>query len=337
MQLQLRPYKLPLRHRFRISRESTAVQETLIASLSLDGHTGYGEATANEYYGSTVEGMTREIEALRDEIEAFSFSTPEVFHQFLAHHNLGNFALCALDLAAWDLYGKRIGKPLYQIWDTDIRTGPVTNYTIGIDPIEKMVAKMKEMPWPIYKIKLGTTEDVAIVRELRRHTDAIFRVDANEAWTVRETIAKSSILKRLGVQFIEQPLPAGDWPGMEKVIHYSALPVMADESCVAEGDVERCSLHFHGINIKLCKCGGLTPALRMIRHARELGLQVMMGCMTESSVGISAIAQVLPQLDFVDMDGALLLATDIADGVIIEPGGRVRFPDLPGSGIRLKA
>jgi L-alanine-DL-glutamate epimerase-like enolase superfamily enzyme len=199
-----------------------------------------------------------------------------------------------------------------------------------------MVSKMKEQPWPIYKIKLGTDEDVAIINELRKHTDATFRIDANGAWSARETIENSAILKKLGVEFIEQPLPAGDWQGMEKVSHYSELPVIADESCVVEGDVARCALHFNGINIKLSKCGGITPARRMIDHARDLGLKVMVGCMTESTVGISAIAQLLPALDYVDMDGAMLLARDIADGVVLGNNGKLRFPDVGGSGIKLR-
>ncbi len=336
MQLELKTYQLPLRHQFRISRETTDVQETLIACLSLDGETGYGEATTNEYYKSTATGMTAEIESIRNEIGSFTFSTPEVFHNFLTRRGLSNFAICALDLAAHDLYGKLQGKPLHELWGYSIRTYPITNYTIGIDTVERMVAKMQEKPWPIYKIKLGTEEDVAIVTELRRHTDAVFRIDANGAWTSRETIENSVILKKLGVEFIEQPLPAGDWRGMEKVIHFSALPVIADESCVVESDIARCSLHFHGINIKLCKCGGLTPALRMIKNAKELGLKVMVGCMTESTVGISAVAQLLPQLDYVDMDGAMLLARDIADGVVIMDDARITFPEGGGSGINLR-
>ena len=156
---------------------------------------------------------------------------------------------------------------------------------------------MKEMPWPIYKIKLGTDKDVEIVRELRKHTDAIF---------------------------------------MEAVMHQSVLPVIADESCIVESDVEKCALHFNGINIKLTKCGGLTPARRMIKRAKELNLQVMVGCMTESTVGISAIAQLIPQLDYVDMDGAMLLKEDIADGVIIQDNGKVIFPTSGGSGISLR-
>lgn len=336
MQISLKKYVLPLKHTFSISRESHDFQNTLIVSLSLNGHTGFGEATSNPYYKITVELMLSEIEAIQDDITNFDFSTPEIFHSFLVAKGLTNFAICALDLAAHDLYGKLSGKPLYKIWGTDIKNYPITNYTIGIAPIEKMVSKMDEFPWPIYKIKLGTSDDVAIVRELRNHTDAIFRIDANCAWTAQETIHNAPILKELGVEFIEQPLKAEDWEGMEKVMHHSVLPVMADESCIVETDVEKCALHFSGINIKLTKCGGLTPALRMIKKGKALGLKVMIGCMTESTVGISAIAQLLPQLDYVDMDGALLLREDIAHGVKIERNGKIIYPKLPGSGITLK-
>jgi L-alanine-DL-glutamate epimerase-like enolase superfamily enzyme len=283
-----------------------------------------------------MESMMAEINAIRKEIETFNFTKPEIFHQFLVEKGLSNFAICALDLAAHDLYGKILGKPLYEIWGTTIDKYPTTNYTIGIAGIEKMVVKMQETPWPIYKIKLGTDEDVAIVKELRKHSDAIFRIDANCAWTAAETIYNAPQLKALGVEFLEQPLKADDWEGMEQVMHHSVLPIMADESCIVETDVEKCALHFSGINIKLTKCGGLTPALRMIKKAKDLGLKVMVGCMTESTVGISAIAQLLPQLDYVDMDGALLLREDIADGVIIQKDVKVIFPTLGGTGVTLR-
>ena len=335
MQVHLKKYTLPLKHTFSISRESHDFQDTMIASLTLNGQTGFGEATSNPYYKITVENMMGEIGAISKEIEKLEFTTPEVFHAFLVSKGLSNFAICALDLAAHDLFGKLLGKPLYESWGTSIENYPMTNYTIGIASIDVMLAKMQEMPWPIYKIKLGTADDVAIVRELRNHTNAIFRIDANCAWTAQETIFNAPLLKELGVEFLEQPLKADDWSGMEEVMHHSVLPVMADESCILESDVEKCALHFSGINIKLTKCGGLTPALRMIKKGKELGLKVMVGCMTESTVGISAIAQLLPQLDYVDMDGALLLKSDIARGVHIEPNGKVIFPKLAGTGVQL--
>jgi len=335
MRISLSKFTLPLKHTFSISRESHDFQDTLIVGLSKDGKTGYGEATSNPYYKITVESMMAEISAIKNEIITFQFTTPELFHAFLIAKGLTNFAICALDLAAHDLYGKRLGKPLYEIWKTSIDHYPITNYTIGIAPIEEMVAKMKEIPWPIYKIKLGTDNDVAIVKELRKHTNAIFRIDANCAWTAKETIINAPLLKGLGVEFLEQPLKADDWEGMEQVMHQSVLPIIADESCIVENDVEKCALHFSGINIKLTKCGGLTPALRMIQKGKEMSLKVMIGCMTESTVGISAIAQLLPQLDYVDMDGAMLLKEDIASGVQIKSEGKVIFPAVNGSGIIL--
>jgi L-alanine-DL-glutamate epimerase-like enolase superfamily enzyme len=198
-----------------------------------------------------------------------------------------------------------------------------------------MVAKMNEFPgWPIYKIKLGTDRDLEIVRELRKHTQATFRVDANCGWTAEQTIAFAPELKKLGVEFIEQPLKADLWDDLRRVRENSALPIIADESCIVESDVARCHGVFHGVNIKLVKCGGLTPARRMIAEARKLGLSVMVGCMTESTVGISAIAQLLPLLDYVDMDGAVLLAEDVAQGVRLERG-RCIYPETPGHGLRL--
>ena len=336
MQIKFHPVKLPLRHTFTIAHGSTSVQESLIVELAANGKSGFGEATANPYYNITVPLMMEQVEQVKEQIETTVWKDPVHFHTTLkATGKLRPFTLCALDLAYHDLYGKLKGVPLYKLWNLNPASGPVSNYTIGIDTVEKMVEKMKEVPWPIYKIKLGTREDIRIVEELRRHTDAVFRVDANCAWGVEETIANSKKLRLLRVEFIEQPLKADDMRGMKKIFSESELPVIADESCQVEEDVEKCHRHFHGINIKLTKCGGLTPAKRMIERARQLGMQVMVGCMTESSVGISAIAHLVPSLDYVDMDGALLLAEDPANGVLVTPQGLI-FPDENGTGASLK-
>ncbi len=335
MQIEVKKFQLQLEHPFTISRETHTTQNTMIVCLSLNGKTGYGEATSNPYYQITVESMKAEIENVKDKLESFDFINPEAFHDYLQLLDLSNFAICALDLAANDLYGKLLNKPLYELWRTSTEKYPTSNYTIGIDTIENMVKKLKEKPWPVYKIKLGTPNDVAIITELRKHTDSIFRVDANCAWSVEETITNAPFLKELGVEFIEQPMHADDWEGMKKVINNCELPLIADESCIVESDVEKCNGHFNGINIKLTKCGGLTPARRMIKKGKELGLKIMVGCMTESTVGISAIAQLLPQLDYVDMDGALLLKSDVATGVKILEEGKVVFPKTPGTGVSL--
>ncbi len=336
MDLKLHSFKLPLRHVFTISRESTDVQPTLVVELIDGGFHGYGESTTNNYYGYTIENMSTVLENVRGKLAAMSLEDPAVLWEELKGAVGGNpFAQCALDQAAHDLWGKKMGKPVYQLWGLDAADIPLSDYTIGIDKIDVMVAKMKEFPeWPIYKVKLGTPEDLEIVRELRKHTNAVFRVDANCAWTVEETIRNSHELKPLNVEFIEQPMAADQWEAMQRVYQESALPVIADESCIVESDVPRCHGHFHGINIKLCKCGGLTPARRMIQQARQLGMKVMVGCMTESTVGISAIAQLLPLLDYVDMDGALLLAEDIATGVRLDQG-RCCYSEANGNGVQL--
>lgn len=337
MQLRLRETSLPLRHPFTIALGTTTVQNTLLVELEEDGITGYGEAAPGLAYSEfTVESMMTALESVRPLIEAATLTTPpelwEKMRPMLGHNR---FALCALDIAAHDLWGKREGAPVWKLWGLDISRVPFSDYTIGIDPIDKMIAKMKEFDgWPIYKIKLGTEDDLAIVRALRQHTDAIFRIDANTAWTPEQTIAYAPELKDLGVEFIEQPLLRDNWEGMKLVREKCVLPVIADESCLIEEDVEKCAGLFHGINIKLPKTGGLTPARRMIDAARRHGLQTMAGCMSESSVGISAIAQLLPLLDYVDMDGAVLIAQDIATGVRLDKG-RPIFPNENGIGVRL--
>jgi L-Ala-D/L-Glu epimerase len=335
MKLILRTYNLKLKHTFRISRKSIDFQPSLILELQDDGFSGYGEATSNPYYNITVEILQHDIEKIRDLVEESSNETPEQFwikiNPFLKDNP---FALCALDNAYNDLYARKNGKKLYELWNYDINHNPLTNYTIGIDTIENMILKMKGFLWPIYKIKLGTPEDIAIVTELRKHTDAVFRVDANCAWTVDETLKNAVILKKLGVEFIEQPLKANDWDGHKEVFENAVLPVIADESCITESDVARCHNHFHGVNIKLMKCGGITPGRRMIAEAKKMGLKTMVGCMTESTVGISAIAHLLPELDYVDMDGSLLLAEDIARGVSIK-NGKTYYPDMNGTGVIL--
>lgn len=335
MKLIIKAYDLKLKHTFRISRKTIDFQPSLIVALQDEGFSGFGEATSNPYYNITIPILENDIEQIRSIIEDTSKETPEKFWQKISPHLRENpFALCALDNAYNDLYARKKGKKLYELWNYDISHNPLTNYTIGIDTIENMIAKMEELPWPIYKIKLGTKEDIAIVTELRKHTNAIFRVDANCAWTVEETLSNAIAFQKLGVEFIEQPLKANDWDGQREVFKNSVLPIIADESCITENDVAKCHQFFHGVNIKLMKCGGITPGRRMIAEAKKLGLKTMFGCMTESTVGISAIAHLLPELDYVDMDGALLLSEDIASGVTIK-NGITYYPDRTGMGIIL--
>jgi L-alanine-DL-glutamate epimerase-like enolase superfamily enzyme len=333
LKLKYWQFNLPFKYPFTISKGTKTHQPTLVVELEMGPYKGYGEAPAISYYNITVEKMVEELEKKKTFVEKFAFTTPERYWHYL-HHLFPNnpFLVCALDMAGWDLFGKLKGQPLYKLWNVGSESTVLTDYTIGIDTIEKMVSKMKEKPWPIYKIKLGTAGDIAIVEALRAHTDAVFRVDANAGWTTEEAMEKIPKLAKLRVEFVEQPLAKDNWEGMKLLHNNSPLPLLADESCVSENDVERCYGHFHGINIKLTKCSGITPAHRMIAKARQLNMKVMMGSMNESTIGSAAIAHFIPQLDFVDADGPLLLNEDIAKGLEYDYG-KVSLTDSPGLSI----
>jgi L-alanine-DL-glutamate epimerase-like enolase superfamily enzyme len=337
MTLKYKKSNLPFKYPFTISKGTKTHQPALLVELEFFGIKGYGEAPAITYYDISVDKMIADIEYKKKFIEKVSFTEPERYWHYLHHTFPENpFLVCALDMAGWDIFGKLKRKQLYEIWKLDISKNPLTDLTIGIDTIENMVSKMKETPWPIYKIKLGTNEDVRIMEELRKHTDSIFRIDANAAWKADEALEKIKIFKDLNVEFIEQPLAKEDWQGMKFLYEHSPLPLIADESCVSEHDVEKCRGHFHGINIKLTKCSGITPALRMIKQAREFEMKVMVGCMNESSIGTGAIAQLLPLLDYVDMDGPLLLAEDVAKGVQYDYG-KIIYSNGFGLGANVEA
>ena len=328
-------YQLPLKHPFGISRYVVNTQETVIVSISNEAFTGYGEATVNPYYDSTVEKIQASIDSVKAIIENSNGVHPEdLWNQLEPKLKHDYFALCAIDCAYWDFYAKSNKQTLRSFWSGENEKAPQTNYTIGIDSVEIMQSKILEKPWPIYKIKLGSHNDIDIVKALRKVTDSVFRIDANCAWTVDETLKNANELKRLGIEFIEQPLKADDWEGMTILKEKSALPIIADESCQKLEDVEKCADTFHGINIKLMKCGGITPALKMIEKARALNLKVMAGCMTESTIGISNLAQLASLLDYIDADGAMLLKDDIATGVRFQDG-HIIFSEGYGSGSKL--
>lgn len=333
MKVSCKQFQLPFRHPFTISKGTKTHQPTFIVELEHFGFRGYGEAPAITYYNISTDQMVADLQAKKQFVEKFAFSDPERYWHYLHHLFPQNpFLVCALDMAGWDLFGKIKRKPLHALWNLDPAASPVTDYTIGIDSTEKMLQKMKELPWPVYKIKAGQEQDLEILRELRRHTEAPFRVDANAAWSVEQALRIIPQLVELNVQLVEQPLAKDNWEGMKILYAMSPLPLFADEACVSEAEVDRCAGHFHGINIKLTKCSGITPARRMIKRARELNLQVMIGCMNESSIGSTAIAHLAPLVDMIDMDGPLLLAEDLAEGLQYE-AGNIRISDQPGLGI----
>ena len=308
LNIKYKSISTPFHHPFTTAHGLKTHQPALLIALTFNGVTGFGEAPAIHYYDVTVDGMIAQLISKIELLQRYAYTEPDRFWHF-CHHLFPDqhFLICALDMAYWDMYAKMNRKTIFEL--NELRWGqvPLTDYTIGIDTLDKMIEKVNEKPWPIYKIKMAGRQDLDIIKTLRQHTDAVFRVDANASWTLEDALAIIPELVKYKVELVEQPLAKDDWEGMEILKEKSALPLFADESCVTENDVMQCCEVFDGINIKLTKCGGLTPAFRMIAQAKALNKKVMMGCMNETEIGSYAIAQFLPLLDYVDMDGPLLL------------------------------
>ena len=243
-------------------------------------------------------------------------------------------AKSAVSSALHDLVGKRLGLPVFRIWGLDAAAALQSSFTIAIAESHELEQRVKEArDYPILKIKLGTDRDMEIVRIVRNAApEKRLRVDANAAWTAKHAVRMSEFLADQGVEMLEQPVPASDIEGLRFVRKRSKLPIFADESCLVATDIAKLAGAVDGINIKLAKCGSLREALRMVHTARALDMQVMAGCMIESSLGISAIAQISPLLDFADFDGAALLSSDPFRGTSIA-GGAIRLSDGPGLGV----
>jgi L-alanine-DL-glutamate epimerase-like enolase superfamily enzyme len=327
--------QLAFRHPFTISKGTKTHQPTFVVEIEWKGVRGYGEAPAISYYGISVEKMAADLEAKRPMLERFALTDPERYWHFLHHLFPGNsFLVCALDMAGWDLFGKLRGMPLHRMFGLDPATAPVTDLTIGIDTVEKMQEKVRETPWPVYKVKAGLEDDLEKLKGIRSLTDAVLRVDVNGGWDLPTAERMLPLFKDLGVELVEQPLSKSSAKESVALKAVSPIPIIADESCVSEGDVDGCAEGFHGVNIKLTKCGGITPARRMIARARQLGLSVMLGCMCESTIGTAAMAHLAPAVDHLDADGPLLLSEDLATGLTYQ-GGRLLTTDMPGLGIDL--
>lgn len=308
LNIKYKSISTPFHHPFTTAHGLKTHQPALLIALTFNGVTGFGEAPAIHYYDVTVDGMIAQLISKIELLQRYAYTEPDRFWHF-CHHLFPDqhFLICALDMAYWDMYAKMNRKTIFEL--NELRWGqvPLTDYTIGIDTLDKMIEKVNEKPWPIYKIKMAGRQDLDIIKTLRQHTDAVFRVDANASWTLEDALAIIPKLVKYKVELVEQPLAKDDWEGMKILKEKSVLPLFADESCVTENDVMQCCEVFDGINIKLTKCGGLTPAFRMIAQAKALNKKVMMGCMNETEIGSYAIAQFLPLLDYVDMDGPLLL------------------------------
>ncbi len=304
-----------------------------------DGVEGLGEAAPSAFYGETADTVVAALEQLRPLVEGADPWGLEDLEQALRRALRGNAAArMALSAAAHDIVGRRLGVPLYRLWGLNPSAAPPSSFTIAIAPTEAELVRRVEQAaaYPVLKVKLGTDRDDEIVRAVRGAApEKTIRIDANAAWTPKYAVAMIERLARAGVEFVEQPLPPEDVEGLRFVREHSALPIIADESCVTSADIPRLVGAVDGINIKLAKCGGLLEARRMIAAARAHDMRVMMGCMIETSLGITAAAHLAPLLDYADLDGAALLTDDPHEGATIA-AGRIAIPDAPGLGVRVR-
>ena len=325
---------LHTRHPFVIARGSQSEYRTLMVRIADDdGVEGWGEAAATKFYGETRETVEAALATYAPRLGDDPFQLESIETALEATLQRNAAARAAISAALHDLVGKRLGVPVWKYWGLDRTRAPRSTFTIGIDTPEMIRAKVAEAAeYPILKVKLGSDDDIAILRTMREATDRELRVDANCGWTAAHAVRMLPVLAEFGVTVLEQPVAPGDLDGLQQVRRQARIPIIADESCVTAADIPRLVGRVDGINIKLAKCGSLREALRMIAIARAHQMMVMIGCMIESSLGITAAAHLAPLVDIVDLDGAALLRDDPFTGAAI-PGGQVTLPDAPGLGV----
>lgn len=331
MRLQHRPLDLQLRHVFRIARGASDVRRNILVELEVDGQLGRGEGAPIRRYGEDHDSAAAALDVM-----AGRLGDPRAFSLAAARAAVPGQASAeaALDMALFDLAGLRLGVPVCELLGLDPSRTPTTSFTIGMDTPDVVVAKVREASaYPILKVKMGSDGDREVLQAVRDTTRATLRVDANEGWTPDDALERLAWLHKLGVEFVEQPLPASMIAETRALRRQSPLPFYADESVHRAADIPALAGAFDGINIKLMKCGGLAEALRMIAVARAHGMKVMLGCMIESSLAITAAAHISPLVDTADLDGHLLIASDPFVGATVEDG-RIVLPDGAGLGVR---
>jgi L-alanine-DL-glutamate epimerase-like enolase superfamily enzyme len=333
--MEVEPLTLRTKHPFVIARGGQSDHRTVWVRLSDgDGQEGWGEAAPSKFYGETADSVAAALAVYGTMLPEDPFNLEDAERLWESKLRGNAAARAALSAALHDLVGKRLGVPVYRMWGLNPCLAPKSTFTIGLDAPERIKAKVLEAEqYPILKVKLGTERDIEILRAIRDATDKEIRVDANCGWTVKRAVRMLPILDEFGVTVLEQPLPPEDLDGLAVITAQADIPVIADESCLTAADIPPLVGKVDGINIKLAKCGGLREALRMIAVARAHGLMVMVGCMIETSLGITAAAHVTPLVDIVDLDGAALLADDPFIGARID-GGQVTLPSGPGLGVR---
>lgn len=337
--------KLGLRDPFRIARSDHGAGDeitTVIVEIRDERFpdlVGVGEGYPDRFYGETPETMAAVFPLLIEAIGAIGATEPSAEGLLEAANAMDRAirghgaAKCALDIAQHDLAGKALGMPVHELLGLSADLPP-TDFTIGIDTPEVVAERARRAAnFPALKIKLGGPGDLATLEAVREVYGGPIRVDANTGWTPEDALAILPDLERLGVELIEQPFPARRLDQLRWLQERSALPIVADESCVSFEDLEGLVGVVAGVNVKLAKCGGIGPAKQMLERARELGFRTLLGCMEETSVGIAGSATVASLADWVDLDGCLLLADDPFEGLELDAEHRWRLSDRPGLGL----
>ena len=334
LNLSFFPYELQLRHAFNLAKYSRTTTPDVQVRLEYDGLVGYGEASMPPYLGESVESVTKFLSSL----DLSQFSDPfriEDIHDYMDSVAPNNRAAKAsVDIALHDLLGKIMGQPWYKIWGLNPEKAPSTSFTIGIDKADVVRQKVDEAaPYNVLKVKMGLDNDKKLVDIIRSKTDRPICVDANQGWSNKEkALEMCHWLSERNCLFVEQPMPKEMIEETAWLRERSPLPIIADEFLQRLPDVRRAAEAYDGINIKLMKSTGLHEAYKMAVLARSLGMKVMLGCMTETSCAVTAAAQLAPMVDWADLDGNLLIANDLFDGIkIVE--GKVTIPDRPGIGV----
>lgn len=336
MKVSHKVVRLKTRYPFVIARGGYAAHENVVVSVvDDDGVEGFGEAAPNRYYGESVATVAAALDQFAPVLATADSWSMEAIDSSLDRVLRGNnSAKSAISAALHDMLGKRLNVAVHRLWGLDKADAGQSSYTIGIADNEGLRQRVADAAqYPILKIKLGTDRDMEIVRVVRDAAPGKrLRVDANAAWTASHAVRMIDFLADNDVEFVEQPVAQHDIDGMRFVRERSKLPIIADESCLVSTDIPRLAGAVDGVNLKLAKCGSLREAMRIIHTARAFGMTVMAGCMIESSLGISAVAQLAPLLDHADLDGAALLADDPYDGVKIT-SGKIALNDQPGLGV----
>jgi L-alanine-DL-glutamate epimerase-like enolase superfamily enzyme len=337
MKLSWKQFDLKLKHTFRISRGARDTAPVIILEFEHDGIIGYGEASPSKRYGETPETVVSFFQRL----DLSRFETPFLLDEILIYVDsveLGNTsAKCAVDIALHDWIGKKLGVPLYQLWGLNPKKTAQCSFTIAIDSKEVVEQKVREAEeFPILKIKLGLDNDEEMINTIRKITDKVLYVDANEGWKDRNlALERIKWLKDQNVEFVEQPMPADQFDDIKWLRDKSDLPLIADESVIRLSEIPKLAQAFDGINIKLMKCTGIREAMRMINTAQALNMKIMMGCMIETAVATSAGAHLSPLLDYADLDGNVLISNDPFDGVR-NIGGTLTLNNRSGLGVTLR-